>query len=221
MPEIFESILVSGGISGEAYDINQGPLQTDIISDLLQDGSPTSPSFLQENTPIHLISTGDLTGPRELDISGAETNGRLFFLSIRNSDIDVYSLTIVSSDVINDNSELEIFFPGDYVFVHVSNGIWRVQNVLDPEEKSNLELEMEFRAAQLSNFKELTYSGNKLTEVNIYEDDTKTVKIFNKILTYTGNNLTKTTLIRIRDAANLVKDFTYQSNKLISVVSTV
>ncbi len=111
--EFFESILASGGISGEAFDINQGPLQTDIIDGLLQNGSSTFPLSLQENTPIHLTSTGALTGDRQLDISGAETNGRLFFLSIQNTDIGTFSLIIISSNTINGNSDLEIFFPGD------------------------------------------------------------------------------------------------------------
>lgn len=166
----FSTIIATGGLAGESFDINLGPLETDVIDVLLSSSSATFPSELQVNTPLSLVSTGSLGSPRALDISGIENDGRLFFLSVRNDDLDTNSLTILSGNSINGNSSLVITQLSDLVFVHTTGGVWRVQVVYTPEEKSNLELELEFKASQLSNFKSLSYTGSRLTTVNIYTD---------------------------------------------------
>jgi hypothetical protein len=85
-------------------------------------------------------------------------------------------------------------------------------------EKLAMELETSFKAAKLHNYKELTYTDGDLTSVDIYENNTKAVKLFNKTLTYTLGYLTQTVLTRISDSATLTKDFVYDvDNNLESV----
>ena len=220
----YEHIIASGGISGESSDINIGPLHTDVIDVLLKDASTTS--ILQENTPLHIISTGALTGTRILDLSGAEINGRLILLSIQNSDISTFNLTIISSNTINGAANFIVSSIIDLIFIHSTSGVWRVispssgSGAFTTIEKSNLELEMEFKAAQLTNFKEFTYTGKNLTAIDIYTDNTKTTKLFNKVLSYTGTNLTQTILTRVSDSATLTNDLVYSGNDLISIEAT-
>jgi hypothetical protein len=92
--------------------------------------------------------------------------------------------------------------------------------VFSQAEKLALELEMEFKAAKLYYYKEFTYIGSQLTGVDVYEDNTKVVQLFNKILTYTESKLTRTDLTRISDSVVLTKTFSYVDNKLISITTT-
>ena len=84
-------------------------------------------------------------------------------------------------------------------------------------EKLALEIEMEFKAAKLYYYKEFSYTGSTLTGINIYEDNTKAVTLFSKILTYVSNELTETNLTRISDSATLKKVFAYTDSKLVSI----
>ena len=225
--EFFTTIIASGGFSGESYDANVGPLNLDVIDTLLNTAAPTA--TLQQNAPINVISTGALGGPKSLSLSSIEDNGRLLYLSIRNSDIVGNNLTLLPTTAINGTGTLVIGAVTDLILVHETNGTWRAYfqstsgvggGVFSATEKSNLELEMEFKAAQLTTFTEFAYTGNNLTTADIYVDATKIVKLFNKVLSYTGNTLTTTVLTRISDSATLTKTFTYAGNKLASILST-
>ena len=80
-------------------------------------------------------------------------------------------------------------------------------------EKSAMELEMSFKAANLSNFKELIYSSALLSEINIYTDNGKTVKLFMKELDYdVSEKLSQITLTRISPNATLTKTLNYDVN---------
>lgn len=222
--EFYTTIIANGGLAGQSFDINLGPAEPDIIDTLLSVSGGTNPSALQENAPTSLISTGDLSTPKELDLSQIEINGRIFFLSVQNTDLDTNSLTITPSGItgsnINGETSLVVTTPEDYVFIYTVNG-WRAQAVYTPEEKSNLELELEFKASQLTSFKELSYTGNNLTTVNIYTDNLMTILLFTKSLSYTGSKLVQTILTRISDGAVVTKDLTYSGNNLISVEATI
>ena len=77
-------------------------------------------------------------------------------------------------------------------------------------EKSAMELEMSFKAANLSNFKELTYANSLLSEINIYTDGGKVTKLFMKELDYdVSDKLSQITLTRISPYALLTKTLNY------------
>ena len=84
-------------------------------------------------------------------------------------------------------------------------------------EKLAMELEMAFKTASLYYYKELSYTGNQLTGIGIYEDNTKAITLFSKTLIYVSNKLTETNLTRISDSATLKKAFAYTGSKLISI----
>ncbi len=80
-------------------------------------------------------------------------------------------------------------------------------------EKSAMELEMSFKAANLSNFKELTYSDSLLSEINIYTNSGKTTKLFMKELDYDiSDKLSQITLTRINPNATLTKVLNYDGD---------
>lgn len=119
--EFFETIIASGGFAGETFDVTSGPPNTGIIDNLLNSGD----GILTIDSPINIISTGILGANRDLHISELEQDGRMFFLSIRNSDIETNNISIISNASINNNISLVISEPIDYVFMHEFNGNWR------------------------------------------------------------------------------------------------
>jgi hypothetical protein len=85
-------------------------------------------------------------------------------------------------------------------------------------EKLAMELEMAFKAAKLSNYREFTYAGGDLTTITIYEDDSKLVTLFTKDFTYDVNgNLSQLLLTRELDGAQLLKIFSYTDGDLTSI----
>ncbi len=87
-------------------------------------------------------------------------------------------------------------------------------------EKLAMELQMAFKAANLSNYSEFTYSQQgDLTDIDIYVDDTKVVTLFTKDFSYSQQgDLIEILLTRITDSQQLLKLFTYsQQGDLTSI----
>jgi hypothetical protein len=76
-------------------------------------------------------------------------------------------------------------------------------------QKLAIEMEMEFKAANSSYYKELTYDDGFLTNVGIWIDDTKVYQLFSKDLNYTNELLSSTLLTRTSDNAKLLKILEY------------
>lgn len=92
--------------------------------------------------------------------------------------------------------------------------------VYTSSEKLALELEMEFKAANLSYFKELGYTSDDLTSLNIYTDTDKTTQLFGKTLSYDpSGNLVNTLLTRITDNAQVLKVFSYDGSGNLSTIN--
>jgi hypothetical protein len=85
------------------------------------------------------------------------------------------------------------------------------------DEKLALEMEMEFKAAVPSYYKELDYTDGNLTNIGIWLDDTKVTKLFNKSLLFNDGNLLQTLLTRISDSSKILKLFNYTDGNLTSV----
>ena len=87
-------------------------------------------------------------------------------------------------------------------------------------EKLALELEMEFKAANLSYFKELGYTDGDLTYLNIYTNPAKGIQLFGKTLSYdTSGNLANTLLTRITDSAQVLKVFAYDNDSNLASIN--
>lgn len=69
----------------------------------------------------------------------------------------------------------------------------------------------------IGGYNEFTYDGETLTNKSIYEDDTKSLKLYNIDFTYTGDQLTQKTITEISSNDTITYDFNYDGDKLISV----
>jgi len=87
-------------------------------------------------------------------------------------------------------------------------------------EVSNIELEGEYKVSSLSAFKELIYTGDNLTQINIWRTSSKLSKTYQKDLSYSGDQLTQTLLTRIIDSATVTKDLVYSGDNLSSIEIT-
>jgi hypothetical protein len=135
--------MAMGGISGESFDIAQGPAETGIIDVLLSVGH----GALTEDAPLVLVSTGALGGARNLDLKGAESEsaakgsmalkGRMFYLSVQNSDIATNNITVkttTAGGTINGAASFVVSSAGDYLLHHVAAGVWRINVLPRPTE---------------------------------------------------------------------------------------
>jgi hypothetical protein len=83
-------------------------------------------------------------GNRNLDLSGMEVelagdgginiNGRMIYLSIRNTDILTNSITLIPSVSISGQPTYVIDTEGDYILVHETGGVWRINPLPRPAE---------------------------------------------------------------------------------------
>jgi len=149
----YEHVFSSAGFSGEQFDIAQGPADAGIIDVLLSVGD----GLLTDDAPHVLVSTGALGGARVLDITGLEAetaakggqalDGRFFYLSIQNTDIISNNLTVSGGATINGDASFTIATEGDYLFHHVSGGVWRCNILPRPAEKLATLARVDFVAA--------------------------------------------------------------------------
>jgi hypothetical protein len=87
-------------------------------------------------------------------------------------------------------------------------------------EKLAMEMEMSFKASKLSNYSEFTYSQQgDLTDIDIYESDSKVVTLFTKDFAYKQGNLTDILLTRISDGVQLLKLFTYSQQGDLTTIT--
>jgi hypothetical protein len=95
-------------------------------------------------------------------------------------------------------------------------GTWEKLSPFTQSEKNNLELELSQILSTLVCHVVYTYTGQKLTLLEIFTDATLVTKLFSKTLTYTGNNLTQIVLTRISDSSTLTVNYTYSGATLTS-----
>lgn len=88
-------------------------------------------------------------------------------------------------------------------------------------EKLAMEMEMSFKASKLSNYSEFTYSQQgDLTDIDIYESDSKVVTLFTKDFAYSQQgNLTDILLTRISDGVQLLKLFAYSQQGDLTTIT--
>jgi len=83
------------------------------------------------------------------------------------------------------------------------------------------DIRLHLKLSQLTGYKAFSYSGDSLSQINIYTDNAMTVKLFQVDFTYTGDNLTLLEVERISDSFMYSKTFTYDgSNNLTAIEIT-
>jgi hypothetical protein len=84
-----------------------------------------------------------------------------------------------------------------------------------------LEMEMAFKQANLTNYKVLTWTLGQLTAIDIWETPAMLVQLFGKTFSYTGDQLDQTVLTRMSDSATLTRSLAYDiDGNLVSVTTT-
>lgn len=104
---------------------------------------------------------------------------------------------------------------------------WRIfvgptQSTVDPQALDNIELELATILADIACFKEFSYTGTKLTLIEIWDSAAKLNLLFSKAFNYTGDLITSIVLTRLRDSAILTKTLLYDvDNKVSSITKTI
>jgi hypothetical protein len=87
-------------------------------------------------------------------------------------------------------------------------------------EKLAIEMEMEFQTASTSYFKDLNYTNEVLTNIDIWTSQAMTLKLFSKLLQYDADeNLSRAILTRISDDAGLVKILEYDGSGNLDTIT--
>lgn len=136
-----EAVAASAGVT-TVFTKGSGLGADTLIQDvLLNVGDGT----LTDDAPWMLTSTGALGAARELILDNTEVesaakggqplNGRIFILSVQNSDILTNALTVTGSTSVNGSAGgIVISTEGDYLFQHVQGGVWRANILPRPSE---------------------------------------------------------------------------------------
>lgn len=151
---VLETLVNDTPVGTTTFD---GSGDTFLIDVLLKTGN----GVLTTDAPYALYSTGTLGAARTLDISALEAEnvaqggealpGRFFFLSVLNSDVSTTNtLTISGSTSVNGSPSLTINSTGDYLFTHLTGGIWRSSVLPSPSDSLASIKRVPFTAADWS-----------------------------------------------------------------------
>lgn len=107
-----------------------------------------------------------------------------------------------------------------------SGGVWTneepaTQTPGTSLDSARIEIEALYKFASATAFKKLTYTGDNITDVSIFTDETETSKLFTKIIGYNVDN--NIDVIQITDEVNggtIVKTLTYTGENITSVSSS-
>ncbi len=107
---------------------------------------------------------------------------------------------------------------GEILKYNSTNSLWENQPVTASQ---GVKLELAFNDAYNTAYSELTYSGNNITNVDIWETAAKITKLFSKVINYTGSNVTSTTTTDELTSAVLTKTLTYIGNNVDTITTTI
>jgi hypothetical protein len=88
-------------------------------------------------------------------------------------------------------------------------------------DEQRLRLEAGWNQAYDTGYAEMTYSGDNITNVDIWNTASKVNKLFSKIISYSGDNVSSTVMTDETTSAVLTKTLAYSGSNVISVTSTV
>lgn len=69
--------------------------------------------------------------------------------------------------------------------------------------------------AQKEGYKVFNYTGDNITEILIYENDSLLNKLYTVTFSYTGDNLTSKTILKSDNSYSLIKEYIYDINNNI------
>ena len=78
-----------------------------------------------------------------------------------------------------------------------------------------------FTYAQKEGYKVFNYTGDNITEILVYADNTLAELLYTVTLTYTGDNLTTKEIVKTDGSYTLTKTFSYDINGNITTIETI
>ena len=174
---------------------------------------------IQDNTQEFTVPFSDVTNA-DYVIVGAlvneiDANPSVYDFVIKDRTLNSFTVKLIGfTDSPNYLFSWYITEPGS------TDGGGQVGDGFTAQERLALEIELAFDASNPSVRKELSYTGKKLTQIEIYTNDASAILLFTKVFSYTGKQLTQNVTTRSADGATMTKDFTYSGKRLIRVEST-
>ena len=81
---------------------------------------------------------------------------------------------------------------------------------------SGLEMDSAIPVLGANYYKTYTYTGNDLTSMTVWTDDTMTERVFEETATYVAGKLTQSVLTRFSDGAVMTRTYTWAAGKLVA-----
>jgi hypothetical protein len=188
-----------GSISETLTIVNSGAWQSDVTSTFDGRFSETGDgSFVGEVIGATLPPTGDSFDP---DVMLFADDGSVTFSAGAYSTHDIYDLLVHSWQFGGPENEEAVS--------EVTTGFVRVG------------LENLYNIAYNQHYHELTYSGDDLTTVEIWQNAGKALKLFTRDLTYTGDNLTGVVTTDEVEGSVLTSTLTYAGDNLDTITKAV
>ena len=86
-----------------------------------------------------------------------------------------------------------------------------------PDLQNRSEIEGLFKVAYSTSYSEITYIGADISEINVWNNDTKSVLLFTKSLTYLNGNIIQIDITDHAQNKTLTKELSYNNGNIISI----
>jgi hypothetical protein len=83
-----------------------------------------------------------------------------------------------------------------------------------------VDMELLFKSAYDTNYKQLTYTLGNITEINVWTNNTKSSLLFTKTISYLNGNITSISILDLTTAKNMTKNISYNIDNNITSIST-
>ena len=91
------------------------------------------------------------------------------------------------------------------------------QSGTSPDLQNRSEIEGLFKVAYSTSYSEITYIGADISEINVWNNDTKSVLLFTKSLTYLNGNIIQIDITDHAQNKTLTKELSYNNGNIISI----
>lgn len=87
--------------------------------------------------------------------------------------------------------------------------------------QSRIEIESEFKFAYSTRYKEFTFTGSNLTQIDVWDTSAKGTKLFTKTITYDAGNIDTITLTDELSGTTLTKQIAFVDGVISTITETI
>ena len=195
----------SDGISVTATDGKDGETGSD--------GTGIADIQIKDDSLIVIMTTGEV---KEIPLPKPKGKGTTPLIGSPNSS---------RSSFLSKSKDVRIVNPQNGDVLVFKNGNWvnEQPTTIAPGDVDTARVEIEalYKFASATAFKELTYTGDNITDVSIYTNAGKGSKLFTKIISYNvDNNIDSTSVTDEVNGGTITKTLAYTSGNITSVSSS-